>query len=241
MIKKLIKDQLKNRGLHIQPIDEYEQQIELVKDVWLQQMGIETILDIGASDGGFARKARKAFPQAQIYSFEPLSNSYAKLTNHFANDSRFKSFNMVLSNKDGEMTFYQSSRSGSSSLLEMGNLHKESYPESAELTPLVVPATTLDALVAKGEVQMKGEVLMKLDVQGAEKMVLEGAPDSLKKTRVVFSEMSFTELYKGQTLANELVSMLDRYGFKLCGIENVSRNVKNGTFLQCDGYFLRSE
>ena len=241
MIREFLNSTLKSRGLHITPINEYEEQVEKVKDVWLQKMQISTILDIGASDGGFARKARKMFPNAHIYSFEPLPASFAKLNAHFEGDKKFTSFHFVLSNQEGEITFYQSSRSGSSSLLEMGDLHKESYPESAQLTELKVKSYTLDAVIGSGQINYASEVLMKLDVQGAESLVLEGAREALKRTKIVFTEMSFTELYKGQVTANAMISLLDSHGFQLCGIENVSRNVQDGSFLQCDAYFLRKE
>ena len=123
----------------------------------------------------------------------------------------------------------------------MGDLHKESYPESAQLTELKVKSYTLDAVIGSGQINYASEVLMKLDVQGAESLVLEGAKEALKRTKIVFTEMSFTELYKGQVTANAMISLLDSHGFQLCGIENVSRNVQDGSFLQCDAYFLRKE
>ena len=45
---------------------------------WLVGLGVKTVLDIGANVGRFAITARKLFPDAHIYAFEPLPDCLEK-------------------------------------------------------------------------------------------------------------------------------------------------------------------
>ena len=80
---------------------------------------------------------------------------------------------------------------------------------------------------------------MKLDVQGAEKLVLEGAEETLKNVDIIFSEINFSELYKGNVPFSELCRYLLEKGFTVIGIENISQSTIDGTYLQADAYFER--
>lgn len=225
-------------GLVIKDRDVYEEELAVSKDLWLKQLNIESVIDVGASTGGYASKARKIFPNAKIASFEPLPNSFNKLSERFKDDVNHRAYNFVLSDKHGELAFNQSSNSGSSSMLEMSNTHAEAYPHTANNTTIKVQADTLDAVFSS--LHLSGNILLKLDVQGAEELVLKGAVESLKEVKLIFIETSFVELYKGQWLFNDLYQFLLSHNFKLVGVENVSQNVKDGTFLQMDAYFIKN-
>ena len=87
---------------------------------------------------------------------------------------------------------------------------------------------------------LEANILLKIDVQGYEKSVLEGAEELLKNTKVILTEVSFNELYKDQALFNEIIDFLKERGYYLAGIENISQSLKDGTFLQADVFFVRS-
>jgi FkbM family methyltransferase len=64
-----------------------------------------------------------------------------------------------------------------------------------------------------------GEVL-KLDTQGSELEILEGAAATLaRRTVAVVTEVSFAELYRGQGLFSELELLLRRHGFAFYGFD----------------------
>jgi hypothetical protein len=67
MIKKIVKNILHRFGKDIVPYDEYEKKLEPVKFNWLKSFNINTIVVIGASDGGYAKKIRAIFPDARIF------------------------------------------------------------------------------------------------------------------------------------------------------------------------------
>jgi FkbM family methyltransferase len=236
-MKKVIKNFLRNRGYEIRPIDTHQEQIDLVNYNWLRNKNINTILDIGASFGQYATKARKIFPDAHIISFEAIPASFEILKEKLGNNKSHSFHNLALSNYRGETVFRISSNSGSSSLLEMNDVHKTNYPESKDIREITIPCDKLDNVLQNTPLNEK--VLMKLDVQGAEKLVLEGAEETLKKVDIIFSEKNFTELYKGNVSFSELSKYLYERGFAVIGIENVSQSPIDGSFLQADAYFER--
>ncbi len=237
-IVKLANKILNRFGLVIKDRDQYEERLSKVNSIWLQKLDIASIIDIGASTGGYSSKARKIYPAAKIASFEPLPKSYHKLTERFKNDLNHKAYNFVLSDKSGELEFNESSNSGSSSILTMSKTHAEAYPHTAKNTAIKVKADTLDAVF--DSLGLEGNILLKLDVQGAEALVLKGAEQTLSKVKVVFIETSFVELYKGQWLFDDLYSFMKKHDFHLAGVENVSQNLKDGSFLQMDAYFMKN-
>jgi 23S rRNA U2552 (ribose-2'-O)-methylase RlmE/FtsJ len=130
MFKDITKSQLRNAGKKITPINPYPEKLEPIKHQWLKDMAIGCVIDVGASDGGFAKKAREMFPSCEIFSFEAIPDSFHKLKANFSADNRFQAFNIALSNSTGEVKFYESSNTGSNSLLVMDELHKTVYPSS---------------------------------------------------------------------------------------------------------------
>ena len=119
MIKRIIKNILRYYGKEVVPYNDYEKRFEPVKFDWLKSFNIQTIIDVGASDGGYVKKIRPIFPQSKIYSFEVIEDSYQQLLKHFGNDPHFKAYNICLNNYNGICDFFINEYKGSSSLLKI--------------------------------------------------------------------------------------------------------------------------
>ena len=144
-----------------------------------------------------------------------------------------------MSNLVGEVNFFKNQHVGASSLLEMTNLHKVAHPYSKNYDKIIVKSNTLDNFFKNRK--LENNILLKLDVQGAESSVLEGATDLLKKVRLIYSEISFNELYEGQMFITEIIYYLKNFGFRFVGIEDVSQSLKDGVFLQGNAFFIKDE
>lgn len=240
MFKRIIKSLLRKRGLTISIYNQDLEQLNKVKYDWLKNINLTTVIDVGASTGGFAKKIRTVIPSVTIHSFEPLKSSYQVLLDAFANDNNFFAHHIAISDSKGKARFYENDYSGSSSLLKMTNLHKEAYPQTRNETEIEVNTDTLDNIFIDS-LKTDGRILLKMDVQGAEGKVLEGATNFLNFVDIVFTEVSFTELYEKTIQFNEISKVLEKKGFVVFGFENVSQSLINGIFLQADAFFVKKQ
>ncbi len=196
-----------------------------------------TILDIGANRGMFTRTFHHLFPQADILAFEPLVDCYNDLCSLKALIRGLECYNVALADQSGEDWIHRSSYDYSSSILEMDELHKRIFPYTANEQLKRIKKETLDAIL--GNRQLKRPTLMKMDVQGFEKNVLDGADQSIEQVDYVLCEMSFVSLYKQQPLFDEIYRWLTGRGFHFAGHIAESQAPKSGQLLQIDGLFLR--
>ena len=119
------------------------------------------------------------------------------------------------------------------------NYTKQPTPGTKNNEKINIMCSTLDDFIANENIVIDKNVLIKIDVQGAEKLVLEGAENLLSKSELIFSEINFNSVYKGNVLFNDLASFLEEKGFKIEGIKNVSQSLVDGTFLQADAFFSK--
>ncbi len=206
----------------------------------IEAMGInpKTVLDIGANKGMFTKCSSFVFPDASFYAFEPLDNCFEELSRLQHSIERLKCYNVAIGNNNTAATIHRSSYDYSSSLLEMDELHKAAFPYSAEEIQDNIQLRMLDSILLSE--QLLRPLLMKIDVQGYEKFVLEGAKQTLNVTDAIICEISFRPLYKGQPLFDEVYDVLRASGFRFMGHVGQLQHPQTKEILQIDGLFLRT-
>ena len=99
---------------------------------------------------------------------------------------------------------------------------------------------TVDSIFAKyckpGE-----KVFLKIDTQGFEGEVLNGAQNVLHQIAIVQLEMSIVPLYVGQRLYDYFFSFFKERGFFLWSLERGFYDPISGQHLQFDGTFVRND
>jgi FkbM family methyltransferase len=199
---------------------------------------IDLVLDVGANAGQYAMRLRRAGYTGRIVSFEPLSEAFAELERNASQDVAWSTRPVALGDEDGSAEIHVSANSWSSSLLDMGERHLRSAPESAYVGTEPVTTARLDTIwdeVARPE----DRVFLKLDVQGFEMYVLRGATASLDKVVGVQVELALAHLYEGDSPWREVVDHLEQRGFELAGLEPGFEDPHTGRMLQADGIFIR--
>jgi FkbM family methyltransferase len=200
--------------------------------------GVDTVLDVGANTGQFGTLLRQSKFTGRIHSVEPLTDAYEALATSAAADPAWTVQRAAVSAEPGTLTMNVSGNGVSSSVLPMLERHATAAPSAQYVAQETVPATTVDAIVAEHRLRPETTVL-KIDVQGFEQQVLEGASATLAGFRGVRTEMSLVPLYDGQALMPEIMERLAGHGFELWAVEPGFTEPDTRRLLQLDGVFFR--
>jgi FkbM family methyltransferase len=200
--------------------------------------GVTVVLDVGANAGQYASRIREAGYGGRIVSFEPLFEAHAALEGIAATDPNWECRRLALGSEAGSAQINVAGNSWSSSLLEMGERHRRSAPESEYVATEKVPVARLDDI--RDELMAADDrAWLKLDVQGFELEVLRGAEETLPQVVGLQAELSLVPLYEGAPLWREVVDHLSERGFRLAGFEQGFEDLETGETLQVDGVFVR--
>lgn len=206
----------------------------------LRKFDIDLVLDVGANTGQFASDLRHCGYAGRIVSFEPLSKAHGELLQSSAGDPMWDVYpRCALGDHNGEVEINIAGNSESSSILPMLESHWSAAPESAYQGKEIVPIKTLDT-VAGPYLKDARSVFLKIDTQGFEWQVLDGARDTLPHIKGILVELSLVPLYEGQHLWRDVIDRLEAAGFTLWAFKPVFSDLSQGRTLQVDGVFYRN-
>lgn len=200
---------------------------------------INLLLDVGANVGQYALSARAEGYANRIVSFEPLPSAHEILTHAAKPDSSwFVHERCALGSLAGETPINISKNSYSSSLLPMLSSHSAAAPDSVYIGAELTNVITLDSIFDRYR-RSNERVFLKIDTQGFEKEVLDGASASLNEIMCVQLELSLLPLYESQHLYDYFLEYLKNAGFDLWTIIPGFSDTRTGQLLQFDGVFFR--
>ncbi len=235
-MKKLIKKVLKILGYKIISIDNFLHfsSLEIISSLFDKKSNF-IIFDVGANLGQSAQRYRKIFPKAKIFSFEPLKESYEILKSKKIKN--LKTFNIGFSDKKSSEEFSVNERSETNSLLSFSKNAKQIWGTDSlsNIKKTISSFDTVDNFCFQKKINFID--FLKIDVQGAEYLVLEGAKKTLlnKKIKVIQLEVIIGETYVGQKSLGFYISLLTSYGYKLKMFADVV--IKYGEIIQLDLIF----
>jgi FkbM family methyltransferase len=239
LIKQFIKWSLRRLGLELRYyLPDSSDEARFMAN--LSAHGINLVLDVGANAGQFGRLIRSAGYRGRIVSFEPLSAARKLLEAEIRDDSLWQMApQMAIGDEDGEIEIHIAGNSYSSSVLPMLDAHRSAAPDSAYVEREKVPLRRLDA-VASGYLAPDAVLFLKIDTQGYEDRVLQGAAGLMQRTVGLQIEMSLVPLYEGQRLYVELDARLRALGFELWSLSPAFVDPRNGRMLQMDATYFRA-
>jgi FkbM family methyltransferase len=179
------------------------------------------ILEIGANDGTHTAQFLGQFPNAQVYAFEPDPRAIAKFKARGPHP-RLQLFEMAIGDEDGEAQFHVSSGMRDDWPPEVKIRYPQGWDQSGSLRPpkthkTVHPWVKFDSTIAVSVRRLDswarehaiGRVdFIWADVQGAEGDLIAGGPETLARTRYLYTEYSDEERYDGQPSLSQLLDML---------------------------------
>ena len=206
----------------------------------LKSQKINLILDVGANTGQYGTELRGHVGyKGQSVSFEPMSLAHAALTKTAAKDNLWEvSPRAAIGAEHGEISINISHNSVSSSVLAILDSHINAEPKSRYKDSETVPLVTLDS-AAMNFLRDDKNMFLKIDTQGYESQVLEGAKKTLEFASGVQLELSLVPLYEGQMLMLDLITKMKELGFDLWGLSPTFADPESGQMLQVDGTFFK--
>lgn len=186
-----------------------------------------TILDVGASEGEWSRSVKKIFPNATFTLVEGNSDFQSRLQEQ--NIGRVEIALVAEAKK--KVTYFknQKAHTGNSIFRENTQYFQEDNADVVQVTEFT---KSIDEITRGERVD-----LMKLDVQGAEKLALMGARKTLKSVHVLTLEVSILPYNDGAPLAMEVIGFLDGLGFHIFDITEL-HVMSAGILFQMDMTFI---
>jgi len=211
----------------------------MVEDLRRQGVRPRTVIDVGANVGQFALAALELWAPTSLHAFEPLEEAQQVLHRHLARYPQSKLHPVALGAEDGVLTFHVNAHSHSSSLLQLAEGHRTAFPGAREVAEVGVHVRTLDVELSSAD--LPTPTLLKVDAQGYERWVLDGAPATLRRTRWVLLELSFRQMYEGEPPFLDMVQYMSTRGFRFVRPVGWLESPATGEILQCDALFVRAD
>lgn len=195
----------------------------------MEIVGAPVLFDVGANVGQTALAMAKAFPQAQVLSFEPVAATFEELTYNVRMLPQIMPIRKALGSVEGVRMIQSQEHSTVNSLLRP--ITDESRSESIEVT-------TVDGIAENRSI--KRIFVLKTDTEGFDVNVLQGAACLLKARRIdyVLTEVRFfREMYLPQTRFEDVSLLLSGYDYHLCHIYETVYATGGGSILWCNALF----
>jgi FkbM family methyltransferase len=202
---------------------------------------IDVVFDVGANTGQFAQQLRDAGFHGRIVSFEPSTAAHSVLSKRARREANWIiAPRMALGDHDGTISLNLAGNSVSSSVLPMLPSHASAAPESRYTGSETADLRTLDS-VSKEFVTDTERIFLKLDVQGFEYNVLQGAEQFLSRAVGIQIELSLVPLYDGEHLFHPMLHDLEERGYEMWSLIPGFVDPGTGRLLQLDAIFFRKE
>ncbi len=194
-----------------------------LQQAYLQKHGQNSlsIIDVGARWG--ATSAWFRLPGlAKLYGFEPDAEECARLT-AILDPKTDEFFPIALGSHDDEVTFHVTAEPACSSIYPPSEWMRSRFPSLTEamrpVRTIQVPTQRLDTWAT--EQQIDRVDFIKLDTQGAELDILQGAEKTLGNVLGIEAEVIFNPLYDGQPVFSDVDEFLRKHGFQLWRLDSL--------------------
>jgi FkbM family methyltransferase len=237
-LKRFVRKSIRSAGWDVKRFDPLSSEAtQLARQLSVHQ--IDVVFDVGANTGQFAERLRDAGFSGRIISFEPSTAAHLTLSKHATPDPNWTiAPRMALGDMEGTITLNLAGNSASSSVLPMLPSHANAAPESRYVGSENVDLRTLDS-IAKDFVAQAERVFLKLDVQGFEYKVLQGAEKFLGQVVGIQIELSLVPLYEGEHLFKPMLHDLEERGYDLWSVFPGFVDPATSRLLQLDAVFFR--
>ncbi len=199
---------------------------------------IDIVLDVGAYDGVYARSLIAAGYKNEIISFEPCSDSFAKLKTLAKSVPKWEVVQKAASNMEGTATLRLANKGVFNSLLYQTENMRESFPHVKFVGVETIKLCRLDYELESRKVHRSSRVLLKTDTQGHDREVIEGLGVWINAVDFVIVELSVQPIYKNSTNHFQMLEILSNNGFDPVAFYPITRT-PDMRIIEYDAVFRR--
>lgn len=249
-MKKIIQEVFAFFGLKISRIQKvtgnamvnFKDPFSVQKHLFKDSNGELIIFDIGAYIGHVSVEYGNIFPKSTIYSFEPFPDSFAQLIQHTSLYKNIIPINLGIGEYEGISKFQSNAYAPTNSILTTDKKGQDIWGKGLldTIQTIDINITSIDDFVSSKNID-KIDIL-KMDVQGAEFMVLQGAKKTLEKgvIKMIYTEIITLPTYEGQLQFDETIKLIRGSGFELFNLYD--QNLSNsGQMRVVDAIFIKSK
>jgi len=201
---------------------------------------IDVILDVGANKGQFGLILRNEGYTGEIHSFEPVSSTFEELSQACRNDDKWFPNKTAMGTTSGEETIHITKSSDLSSFLNPNDFGKDKYKKIEVTNTETVIVNTIDNYIPDNIQNYKSRnILLKMDTQGYDLNVFNGAKKTLSSINCILSEISFIPIYSGMPHYLESLKTYEDSGFIVTGLYPISRR-KDSSVIEMDCFMLNT-
>jgi FkbM family methyltransferase len=207
--------------------------------------GVTCALDVGGHYGEFGRTLRRAGYDGPIVSFEPNPDAARVLRARAARDLDWSVHEYALGRTSTDALLHRPASTQFASLRPTLPYGSERWGDQVAIRDVVpVPVRRLDdvfesVVPARFSTSAPGAQLLKIDTQGCDLDVLEGAACVLRLVSVLVIELSMIPLYEGAPRFIDALRYVEDAGFTLAAAVPVSHDTASGVPIEMDGCFVR--
>ena len=205
---------------------------------------INCVLDVGAYEGTYGRELRRMGYSGYIVSFEPVAENFAILARTSSGDPRWRVFPYALGDRTGQADINVFSGSTFHSLLTPSDYGRKAFEDKLRLvrTDRVDIKRLDEVLDACLDGIPAPRMFLKMDTQGYDLAVLEGAGETLGLVIALQTEVALKPIYQDmRTMLADFVPELQQRGFGVTGLFPVTRDTRDGLqVIELDCVMIRS-
>jgi len=187
---------------------------------FLREFRVDCVFDVGANTGQYAARLRRGGYDGLIISFEPLPQAASEVTKAAQRDSKWILKPLALDSHARTVNFNVMKHSQFSSLHEPDHSSTAAFvDENCVVEQLTIQTQTIASIYPALQAEHGfTRPFLKMDTQGHDVQVVQGAAAYISKFVGLQSELGLTTLYKGARDFHEALDYYRTLGFKLSAL-----------------------
>lgn len=246
MLRKIVKSSLRRFGYDVIPYpmpswDLRQHSLRAGVSEIIAKQRINCVIDVGANYGQYGDFLRQIGYKGRIVSFEPVTSSFERLTEHTKSDPAWEVRQFAVGSANQPLDINVMDSDQFSSLLSMNSYGRTQFSAHAGVTRTErVNVIRLDSMMDEITAGIdEPRVYLKMDTQGYDLQVLQGTSGCLPLVLGLQSEIALRPIYEQMPDYLASLAQMDSLGFSVTSLVPVSRD-ENMRVIEFDCLMIRN-